>query len=406
MSSSLSVLSRLRWRWLALATGGIAVWVSALFYLRTWWEPVFIARWAIISALVMIYLYGMLWRDLPQNYRKGENILLPTLGLGNTLTLARGVFIAMLAGFLFSPRPEDWQAWLPGILYTAAGIADFLDGAMARILNHATRLGELLDMQFDGVGVLVATLLIVQYGQVPAWFILVGLARYLFLSVLWWRKKLGLPIYDLPPSHTRRALAGIMMGFIFAMLWPFLGPPGTWLAASLWAAPFLGGFFLDGLVVCGLRSLSQDRWGSLRSFLTRSFPVALRLAAGILIVLNTITLLNSYSEIGIPLNSMVGLVAITCLVWVTIILGIAGRTMAVAGLLLLGVQQNFASFSLLQNLLIVLYIAVLFFGSGLLSLWKPEDYFIRNRVGEKKQPAKIALPVNDPQFKVFNSGSS
>jgi hypothetical protein len=38
-------------------------------------------------------------------------------------------------------------------------------------------------MSMDGWGILVASFLAVLYDQVPTWYILVGLARYLYLSV-------------------------------------------------------------------------------------------------------------------------------------------------------------------------------------------------------------------------------
>jgi CDP-diacylglycerol--glycerol-3-phosphate 3-phosphatidyltransferase len=148
-------------------------------------------------------------------------------------------------------------------MYSVVGLFDFMDGAVARITNHATQLGENLDMDIDSAGMIIATLLIVQYEQVPAWFLLVGFARYLFLIGLWFRQRFKLPVYDLLFSHRRRLLAGLMMGLVIALLLPMFAPPGTVLVALTFTLPFLIGFFLDWLRVCG-RSLSlqpnSERW--------------------------------------------------------------------------------------------------------------------------------------------------
>ena len=162
----------------------------------------------------------MVGRYLDENKREGETAtsagsvqaVLPTFGWGNRLTLFRGLAISMVAGFLFSPWPNGWLAWLPMLLYTTADIADYLDGYLARITNHATALGERLDMEYDGLGMLIVSLLAVWYGQLPWWYLILGFARYLFVFGLWVRARRGLPSYDLPPSVHRRVFAGLPDG--------------------------------------------------------------------------------------------------------------------------------------------------------------------------------------------------
>lgn len=41
-------------------------------------------------------------------------------------------------------------------------------------VRQSTRLGEMLDLELDSLGVLVAAMLAVSYGQVSAWYLLVG----------------------------------------------------------------------------------------------------------------------------------------------------------------------------------------------------------------------------------------
>jgi hypothetical protein len=141
-------------------------------WLFTAWQPVYTLRWLALAVGVSIYLLNLLWQCLPFNYRAEEKLLLPYLGPGNVLTLARGILLAALAGFLFSPLPPRELAWLPGLIYTLAAIADQFDGYLARRSNQVTQLGEMLDLSLDGLS-LDASVLVVQYGQCRM-YLLVG----------------------------------------------------------------------------------------------------------------------------------------------------------------------------------------------------------------------------------------
>lgn len=366
----------------------IGLLAGGYWFLSLSWEPAAALHWLGLAAAGMGYAVWRLGTALKENYRPGENKLLPDLGAGNVISLVRGALIATLFGFLFSPWPEGWLAWLPGIIYTVAAILDGIDGIAARLSNHVTKLGETLDVSFDSLGVLVVSLLLVQEGKVPAWFVLVGLARYLFLAGMWLRKRLKFPLYDLQPSNSRRMVAGFTFGFTFALLWPVLKPPGTVWAASYWALIFLVTFFLDWLVVSG--TLKQDYiapFGGITRRITSWLPIYLRAAAVILsgysfllslINGNAVTYLNPWQYF---LASH--LVWLDALVLIAMALGIAVRSFALAGLFLLGIHQLFTPLGIVQQYLIYVYISLVFLGSGAWALWKPEDRLIERRVGEK-----------------------
>jgi CDP-diacylglycerol--glycerol-3-phosphate 3-phosphatidyltransferase len=297
-------------------------------------------------------------------------------------------------GFLFSPRPSGWLAWIPGLLYTIAALLDFVDGYLARRLDQGTRLGEILDMNFDGLGVLTATLLVVQYRQVPLWYLLVGLARYIFLFGLWIRRRLGLEIFALPPDPSRRAQAGLQMGYIFVMLWPVFSPPGTHFAAILFSLPFLSGFLWDWLTVSGVvnRPVSARRWevrlSSLRRFAVTWLPIVFRLGVAALAwVMSTGWQIAGESRQDLFFRAENGvngwLVLLEWVVWGFIVGGVAGRISAIVGLCLLGVHQIHSPLMIEQYWLALLYAGILYFGTGKLSLWKPEDWLIYQRAGEK-----------------------
>jgi CDP-diacylglycerol--glycerol-3-phosphate 3-phosphatidyltransferase len=367
--------------------------------LSTQWQIAYAARWLILSGSVCLYLQWSLWRGLKYNSRPGEDHLLATFGPGNNLTILRALMIAALAGFLTSPRPEGWLAWLPGVLYTLAALIDLFDGYMARLTNHTTRLGEMLDMRFDGLGVLIAALLIVQYGQVPFWYLLVAVARYIFLAGTWLRKGLGKPVYDLPPSLSRRPLAGVQMGFMAVMLWPLFSPPITYLAATLFAIPFLVGFSWDWLVVSGAikptwntTRISDLRSNTLRRKATNWLPVGLRFAVVALMVgpltnrlLNYFTQVAYYTDLGMP-SPTIGVALLSLFeatVMLLILLGVGGRASAIVAIGLLGINQVFVPLTPMQVILALVYTAILYLGTGAYSLWTPENHLIYRRLGEQ-----------------------
>jgi CDP-diacylglycerol--glycerol-3-phosphate 3-phosphatidyltransferase len=308
------------------------------------------------------------------------------LGIGNNLTLLRGVLLAVLIGFLFSPRPAGILAWIPGLLYVLAGVADLFDGYFARVQNHATRLGEILDISYDGAGIFAAALLAVQYGQVPGWYMSVALARFLFLIMIGCLNRLGRPVHELPNSASRRIFAGFQMGFLALVLLPVFTPPGTHLAAVLFAAPFLVGFIHDGLIAAGVikpNGLFSTRLHTSRRFqlaLHGWLPFFLRLLAGVVLAI----LLFQRFQRAPAEETLLFLSLLEALVVVLLLAGIAGRFAAVAGLVLLGFHQLFSSLSAAQVLLLAIHTAILFMGTGALSIWKPEDRLIFHRLGEDR----------------------
>ncbi len=374
-------LLQLKHRWALVAIISAMFLLSGYSLLQGSWQVSYARQWLLQASLGLLYLLWVLWRGLEHNYRVGESHLLPGFGIANITTLLRGALIASLLGFLLLPWPPDGLAWIPAGLYTLAALADFLDGFLARITQRVTRLGEILDMSFDGLGVLVASLLAIQYGQVPAWYLLVALARYIFLAGIWLRQRRGLPVHELQPSVRRRSFAGVQMGFLFFILMPVFTPPGTYIAAAMFALPFLIGFGIDWLAVCGVRFAHRSLQARLRAFSTNQLPLLLRFLAVVLILAELSRFLapgSPYSQTGFLL-----LVALQSLVLVSLALGVGGRIAAIVGLCLLGIQQLFASLTPTQIALALLYTAILYLGTGALSLWKPEDRLIFSRAGER-----------------------
>lgn len=375
MSSALVSLKR-RW-WLAVGLSLVLVAVAFLWLWAAWGvRPA--AVWAVLASPTAAYELALLRRNLPANHAPAASVLFSGLGLANWVTMARGLLLAVLAGFLLLPRPVSAFAWAPAILYTLAIAADLLDGALARLTGRVTALGATLDIEFDGLGVLIASLLVVRYGQLPWPYLTVGLARYLFVAGLWWLKRQGRPTHDLPPSTLRRIAAGTQMAFISVILWPLFGPPATTVAGACFAVPFLAGFTRDWLVVsgavvptgAGYRWLAQGyAWG------VRWLPLSLRVGAA--------ALAGIFLAPALWRATSAGLAGLT-----------GGLALLAGGLLALGAVTRLAALGLLaatcadlalrsyqpyHGVLLTTTIGLVTLGGGAYALWPADDALFERR---------------------------
>jgi len=361
-----SAMQRLQRQWIAVAGVSLGAVAAGYGLLRWGWQPASATRWLVLTLGVAAYVLLLARRRLSENHRPGEAALLPSLGLANLVSLLRGLLLALLAGFLLSPRPEGWLAWLPGGIYGVAVLLDLADGFIARVTRQQTALGATLDLELDALGILVAPLLAVRYGQLPLWFLLVSAARYLFVLGVWLRRRWGLPVYDLPPSRARRSMAGLMMGFVCAALLPVFAPPATALAGAAVMTPFLAGFVQDWFTVCGRRIAglaAAAAW----------LPVGLRIAVGAAVL--------SCSHEGVlclPAPEPFSRFALLALV-ALLVLGVAGRVVATLLLIGTGLLLAGASLTLQSAVVIVGSGLIMMLGSGALSLWRPGSMFARRR---------------------------
>ena len=252
---------RLRMWWRVAAVFCFLFLFAGFVLFKYYGEAGYAWRWLLSSLSVILYILVFLKNGLRLNHKINETQLLPALGIGNWITLFRANLIAILAGLLFLPwsRFTDkslWLNWLPGIIYLSAVMLDYLDGFLARLTNHETQLGLLFDTKIDALGLLVATLIAIRIGQLPIFYLFVGIAYYLFQIGIWFRGKISKPVIDLNPRPGARLMAGFQMGFVGVVLLPILKPPVTTISASIFMIPFLIGFLRDWLVVNG--QLSTD----------------------------------------------------------------------------------------------------------------------------------------------------
>ena len=224
---------------LVLAGGSACVHVYRIIGPAIWWT---VKVGTVMGCQMLIILLGK------KRILSGQNLDY-LWGTANILTQIRGALVAILAGFLFVPKQPGFLGWLPALLYTVLAALDFLDGYWARKSGTETRMGELLDQEYDALGILVAVILAIQYKHLSSVFIYIGIAKYLFAWGIVRRRHRGRPVCDLPPSFMRRRLAGFQMGILAVILWPIASPIGSNLAESIIGIPLAVGFIRDWLIV-------------------------------------------------------------------------------------------------------------------------------------------------------------
>jgi CDP-diacylglycerol--glycerol-3-phosphate 3-phosphatidyltransferase len=106
----------------------------------------------------------------------------PIWNLPNILTLLRIALIPVMAIILLSPSREAgfWAA----AVFAVASVTDWLDGYLARRMQIVTTFGKFLDPIADKLIVMAALIMILPFGRVPAWMVLVILGREIIITGL------------------------------------------------------------------------------------------------------------------------------------------------------------------------------------------------------------------------------
>ncbi|GAM10611.1 CDP-diacylglycerol--glycerol-3-phosphate 3-phosphatidyltransferase [Geobacter sp. OR-1] len=106
----------------------------------------------------------------------------PIWNIPNILTLLRIAAIPLLVMLLLTPSKTAgfWAA----ALFSAASVTDWLDGYLARRMGIVTVFGKFLDPIADKLIVMAALIMILPFGRVPAWMVLVILGREIIITGL------------------------------------------------------------------------------------------------------------------------------------------------------------------------------------------------------------------------------
>lgn len=112
----------------------------------------------------------------------GRGLKEDAFNLPNLITMLRVVAIPVVLVMLAegTPAMNFWAGWV----YTAATITDALDGYLARKRGLVSVVGKFLDPLADKLLVMATLVLMVGMGRVPAWIVVIVLARELSISML------------------------------------------------------------------------------------------------------------------------------------------------------------------------------------------------------------------------------
>lgn len=364
--------------------------------LRVFYPIEWVMQWAGLAGLFLII-------ELRQFFLAVRAITVPPekIGVANTITLSRGILIALLGGMLIFPEIDSALQVAVGVAYSLAAIADFIDGFVARKLGETSPLGEKLDGDFDALGIAITPLLGIKLGQLPWLYLLVGVAYYLFLFGMYYRRKNGKPIYDLVESQFRRTIAGFQMGFLAVILYPVYGPPETILAAYMFMTPFLTMFLFDWLCVSGHINSGDPHYqqfaGKAKKLFFHWLPLLFRIVIIFIVITPAFSKLILYPEavemfsgLGVPgakwMVVFVGLLEVVSLLM--ILLGIAGRYAAFSLMFIMGAAINYAGLDWQNGAVLFSAIYIEMFDTGRYSLGFSGAAVFTDRLG-KRSPKKI-----------------
>lgn len=104
------------------------------------------------------------------------------MNLPNKLTISRFVLTVAFLVVMFSRMP--YHETIALVLFSAAGISDYLDGRIARQRKLITNFGILMDPLADKIMVCSAFIAFVGLNWIPAWMVVVVVARELAITGL------------------------------------------------------------------------------------------------------------------------------------------------------------------------------------------------------------------------------
>lgn len=252
---------RLSREWTAAGIVGCTLLVAGCAGLSIQLEPGAGLIWLLVSAAVLGGQMAWVRNRLYLNQRP-DGAMMASLGPANRVTLLRGLLIAGISGFVFLPGSTatvEFLNWAPALSFFLASGLDLVDGWIARRTDTMTDLGQALDTEFDALAILTGGVLALRWGKVDSWFLLVGLAYYLFRLGCRLRRRRGLPTGPLPPSRIRRPLAGCAMAVTGAVLLPPISAEIGRILTLIVTIPFLANFLSDYLAVSRGRPVNPPR---------------------------------------------------------------------------------------------------------------------------------------------------
>lgn len=97
------------------------------------------------------------------------------MNLANKLTIFRIILVPVFMFFLL--LDINYGQYIAGIIFVVAALTDMLDGHIARSRNLITTFGKFMDPLADKLLVSAALISLVELDKVPAWIVVIIIAR-------------------------------------------------------------------------------------------------------------------------------------------------------------------------------------------------------------------------------------
>jgi CDP-diacylglycerol--glycerol-3-phosphate 3-phosphatidyltransferase len=330
---------------------------------------------------IALRISHVLLLSLGKNYgnsRRKE--IYATLGAANWITTLRAVLVIGLACLLplcleLGTHNRGVLGWGAGVLYLLVGLADILDGFVARKQQRITELGQKLDIETDAAGLLAASMVGVALGGLPLLYLVVAFLYYFFIFGLWLRKRQELPVTGLIQRPYGRIIAGCQMGLVALVLFPVFAPVYTKLGALIFMIPFLLGFLRDWLVISCRVQTDDTQQCRLDVLCGRTLKSGVALAARSLFICCGLIILFAEQSPPMHLAWLIGYI----ISWIMVMVGFLGRSGAIIMMVLLGLSASPLGISIVGLVGFISATVLVLVGNGPLSLWAPEEDFIYRR---------------------------
>jgi len=159
------------------------------------------------------------------------------LTLPNALSVLRLLGVPLFLWLLLGPHEDGWAV----AVLMVAGVTDWADGKLARVLGQSSRLGALLDPAADRLYIIATLIAFVLRDVVPLWVVAVLVGREVVLGVM----LLVLRHYGYEPLqvHYLGKAATFNLLYAFPLLLLADDATGAWLA---WVQPVAWAFTIWG----------------------------------------------------------------------------------------------------------------------------------------------------------------
>ena len=97
--------------------------------------------------------------------------------LASKITLIRVAFIPAYMVLMYLSGGSGWLMWVALGVFILASLTDFVDGQIARRCNQVSDFGKFLDPLADKLLTIAALAMFCEWGQVPAWALMIILTR-------------------------------------------------------------------------------------------------------------------------------------------------------------------------------------------------------------------------------------